>query len=102
MGEGGKAKTMPSKAWSCSELKEGQQKLTSIKREQEDDFDARIKEHWTTIPELMCCFDVIQVFQRQYGDLQHMLFKNIVCITPSRLLEAVSQGGQHHPQTPGA
>ena len=35
---------VPSKQWSCSELKDGDQKLTAVKREPEDDLESKIKD----------------------------------------------------------
>lgn len=37
-------RTVPSKQWSCSELKEGQSHLLAVKNEPEDDLAAKIQE----------------------------------------------------------
>ena len=37
-------RAVASKQWSCSELKDGQQKLLSVKNEKEEDLDAQIQE----------------------------------------------------------
>jgi len=35
---------VPSKKWSCSELKDGQKNLLKVKNEKEDDLESKIKE----------------------------------------------------------
>lgn len=44
MPDSGDREKVASKQWSCSELKDGDQKLTAIKREAEPDLEAKIKE----------------------------------------------------------
>jgi len=39
-----KGGTVPSKQWSCSELKDGQQALLAVKSEGEEDLEEKIKE----------------------------------------------------------
>ena len=52
----GARQKMPSKTWSCSELKDGDKKLTAIKREEEPDLDTKIKERNMTKSDRKVCY----------------------------------------------